>query len=78
MLCIEDWVAPLNLAELSLHADLRDRSSMLCIENWWPPKPKILIILYAAERHANLALLSLAGVIDMLSLYNLPLYKGDP
>jgi hypothetical protein len=62
MLCIEDWVAPLNLAELSLHADLRHRSSMLC--NWVAP--------------LNLALLSLAGVIDMLSLYNLPLYKGDP
>ncbi len=28
MLCIEDWVAPLNLAELSLHAALRHRSSI--------------------------------------------------
>ena len=36
MLCIEDWVAPLNLAGLSLHAALRHRSSMLCIEDWGP------------------------------------------
>jgi hypothetical protein len=36
MQSIEDWVAPLNLAGLSLHAALRHRSSMLCIEDWWP------------------------------------------
>ena len=73
MLCIEDWVAPLNLAELSLHAALRHRSSMLCIEDWWPP-------LYGGHpyskeyggRHANLALLSLGG-LSILGFYT-PLY----
>jgi hypothetical protein len=35
MQSIEDWVAPLNLAGLSLHAALRHRFSMLCIEDWF-------------------------------------------